>query len=97
MASPPDYDSENMPLISDISNEDDSQMCKQLLRWLDENNLGNQDLISISSLKDALTKTTLSATRNNSKAPGFARNKVHFPSPPLVISGDIYVGIYLPV
>lgn len=87
--------------MTDTSNEDNSQMCQQLVRWLDENNLGNQDLISISSLKDALAKTTSNATRNNSKTPAFIRNKVHFPSPPpsstLVMSGDIYVDIYLPV
>lgn len=77
MSSPPDYDAEHTPLITDVSDVDDSQMCKQLLRWLDENNLGNQDLISVSSLKDGLKKTALQAVCDNGKTGSFGYNKVH--------------------
>lgn len=76
MSSPPDYDAENMPLIADISDNDDPQMCKQLLRWLDENNLGNQDLISISALRDGLIKTASKASKA-SKTSNFGHDKVH--------------------
>lgn len=48
-------------------------MCEQLLYWLDENNLGQQDLISVTALKDALAKSTPQTARNASK---FGYNKV---------------------
>ncbi|KAL0633147.1 hypothetical protein Q9L58_007988 [Maublancomyces gigas] len=73
MSSPPDYDAENMPLIAEISDNDDAQMCKQLLRWLDENNLGNQDLISISALRDGLIKSASKLKAN--KTSNFGHDK----------------------
>lgn len=76
MSSPPDYDAENMPLIAEISDNDDAQMCKQLLCWLDENNLGNQDLISISALRDGLIKSASKLKANKTSNFGHDK-KVH--------------------
>lgn len=63
------YQAESEPLIGEIS-DDNSQMHAQLLRWLGQNGLGNQNLVSVDALKDALKKiipeTTLNEKRHGS-------------------------------
>lgn len=60
--------------------DDNSQMCRQLLHWLSENNFGNRDRVDVGTLRDALMNTASKATFDNSGVPGFSRNKVHRPA-----------------
>lgn len=79
MAPPPDYDVEIMPLITESNDNDNSRMCRQLMHWLDENNFGDRDSVSVNTLKDALAQTVSRATSENSGTPSFSHNKVHHP------------------